>query len=538
MNTQSFSLKKGTKLHSGERVYEIMKVLGAGAFGITYLAVTDVAFGNITTKVKFAVKEHFMSASCYRGEDGASVNSVPTAKPDVEASLADFITEAKRLKELCRRAKGIVSVNETFEANNTAYYVMEFLDGGSPGRCTEEQAVDIVLQVADALGAVHAERVLHLDVKPDNIVMKTDDLGATYPVLIDFGISKHFDSDNRPTSSLKAKGASSGYAPQEQYGGVTEFSPKFDIYALGAVLYFLCTGKNPPDAFKISPGQQELRRELEGLVSPRVMNAILKAMAPNALERTPTIEQFRRDLAAAPKPKPQAPSPIKTEKIKAKSSDKSLPTAPISNGKKHQPAPSAPDTEALRRKGKSSSGKKLLIPLLSIAVAALFFWLLLPVVSSTDDEPSTQQTASKTVPQREADTPTDAATPISEIANTDITEDSSTEEATDISAAEPSAPTETPAATTPAPSTAKEKEDKTPTIEDKKEEKPQASTQDINYAAMAEQCLNNKDYDNAHRYALLAAKSGKGLDQARKVVKVLSVYGYYHGGEHGGEPKF
>lgn len=537
MNTQSFSLKKGTKLHSGERVYEIVKVLGAGAFGITYLAVTDVAFGNITTKVKFAVKEHFMSASCYRGEDGASVNSVPTAKADVEASLADFITEAKRLKELCRRAKGIVSVNETFEANNTAYYVMEFLDGGSPGRCPEEQAVDIVLQVADALGAVHAERVLHLDVKPDNIVMKTDDLGATYPVLIDFGISKHFDSANRPTSSLKAKGASSGYAPQEQYGGVTEFSPKFDIYALGAVLFFLCTGKNPPDAFKISPGQQELRRDLHACVSPGVMNAILKAMAPNALERTPTIEQFRRDLAAVtPKPKPQAPSPIKTEKIKAKNADKSLPTAPISNGKKHQPAPSAPDTEALRRKGKSSSGKKLLIPLLSIAVAALFFWLLLPVISSTDNEQSTQQTASQTAPQREADTPTDAATPVSEIPNPDIAKDSSTEEAIDISAAEPSAPTESPAAATPEPSTIKEKEDNTPSK--KVEEKPQAPTQDINYAAMAEQCLNNKDYDNAHRYALLAAKSGKGLDQARKVVKVLSVLGYYDGGDHGGEPKF
>lgn len=299
MANLSYSLQKGTKLRSGEFTYEIVKVLGSGSFGITYLAVTEVAIGNITTKVKFAIKEHFMSASCYRDDDGKSVLTVPTAKDNVYASLSDFITEAKRLKKLCNNSRGIVHVNETFEANNTAYYVMEYLDGGSLQRCCEEDAISIVLQIAEALKVVHDDHVLHLDVKPDNIVLKNNGFGKTYPVLIDFGISKHFDSNNKPTSSLRAKGASSGYAPQEQYGGVNEFSPKYDIYALGAVLFFLCTGKNPPDAFKISPSQQLLRCELEGIVSPKVKNAILRAMTPNALDRTSTIDKFCEDLVGS-----------------------------------------------------------------------------------------------------------------------------------------------------------------------------------------------------------------------------------------------
>lgn len=294
--TASHALTKGFRLQSKDRIYEIVKVLGSGSFGITYLATATVPIGNISTTIRFAIKEHFMSASSYRGVDGAMVLTVPTAKSEVMDSRADFITEANRLKKLCLKSRNIVSVNETFEANGTAYYVMEFLDGGSPSKCSEEEAISIVLQIADALKEIHMEHVLHLDLKPDNIVLKTDDKNDTYPVLIDFGISKHFDSEGRPTSSLSAKGASSGYAPQEQYAGVSEFSPKYDIYALGAVLFYLSTGKNPPDAFKISPNQQELKKELTGRVSPNIEKTILNAMKPSAMERTSSIKQFCDDL--------------------------------------------------------------------------------------------------------------------------------------------------------------------------------------------------------------------------------------------------
>ncbi|MDE7420475.1 MAG: protein kinase [Muribaculaceae bacterium] len=293
---KSQSLRPGTKLQSKERVYEILEVLGSGSFGITYKAIAQVPVGNIMMDIKFAIKEHFVSASCYREEDGVTVQTVPQAKKDVTDSRSDFITEANRLKRLCHKSRNIVSVNETFEANGTAYYVMEFLDGGNPSKCNEEDAIAIVKQIANALDEIHQEKVLHLDVKPDNIVLKKSDMGETYPVLIDFGISKHFDSKGIPTTKISAKGASPGYAPQEQYADITEFSPKYDIYALGAVLYYLTTGKNPPDAFKISPNQQELKKEFSGKVSSNVEKAILNAMKPSAMERTPTIQQFCDDL--------------------------------------------------------------------------------------------------------------------------------------------------------------------------------------------------------------------------------------------------
>lgn len=290
------TLQPGFKLQSKDRTYEIIEILGSGSFGITYLAKADVSIGNIKTSMQFAIKEHFVSASCYRGNDGTTVCAVPTAKLDVTESRTDFITEAKRLKKLCLKSRNIVSVNETFEANDTAYYVMEYLDGGTPSKCSEKEAISIILQVASALDIIHNEHVLHLDLKPDNIVLKTNDKNETYPVLIDFGISKHFDSNGNPTSRLKAKGASPGYAPQEQHTEVNAFSPKYDIYALGAVLFFLCIGKNPPDAFNISPNQYELRRELDGKVSSKVEHTILGAMMPSAFERTPTIAQFCTNL--------------------------------------------------------------------------------------------------------------------------------------------------------------------------------------------------------------------------------------------------
>ncbi len=303
MGTESASqaLRPGTVISSEHYDYKIVKVLGAGSFGITYLATADVQVGNVSVTVKFAVKEHFMSMSCYRGDDGAEVLCTPASKEDVELSRNDFLIEARRLQTLCQKSRGIVHVNETFETNNTAYYVMEFLNGGSPGQMPEGDAINIICQVAQAVDTIHGEKLLHLDIKPDNIVMKTNDSGEVYPVLIDFGVAKHFGKDNKPTSHLQAKGASAGYAPQEQYdeGGITEFSPKYDIYALGAVLLFLLTGKNPPSAFKISPNQAELAAMIPPTVTASTRAAILGAMKPSAFERTESIADFVAQLTGS-----------------------------------------------------------------------------------------------------------------------------------------------------------------------------------------------------------------------------------------------
>ena len=311
-NTQSLAPK--TVLRSGHQEYIIERVLGAGSFGITYLASSTIRLGNVSMTVHFAIKEHFMD-TCYRLEDGMTVNCTPATKKQTETSRADFLTEAKRLQKICLKAPGIVKVNETFEANGTAYYVMEYLDGGNPEPMKEREALKLMIQVADAVAAIHRERMLHLDIKPANIVMKTTDEGNRIPVLIDFGIAKHFDSKGHPTSRIKAKGVSVGYAPQEQYSEINEFSPKYDVYALGGVLFYLLTGKNPPAAFDIAPNMAQIAGQIPAEVSEATRKIVLDAMQPQSFNRTPSAEamigQLQQALLMLDAPKgPAMPTPV------------------------------------------------------------------------------------------------------------------------------------------------------------------------------------------------------------------------------------
>ena len=280
------------------RKYKILEVLGAGGFGITYKAVAEVKLENgMTASMFFAIKEHFMKG-CYRDADRVRVICPPTMQTDVEQSREDFRTEAERLMKLNGQSPNIVKVNEWFDANGTRYYVMEYLDGqtleqyvgGRPQ--PEAKALSLLLPVAHAVELVHKEKLLHLDIKPDNIVLKTDIAsGVTIPVLIDFGLAKHFDKNGKPTSHLVAKGATEGYAPIEQYAEIARFAPEIDVYALGATLFFLLTGQNPPKAFDIQTVTTLMER-LPADVSPRVTEALMGAMQRNNFDRTQTVAEF------------------------------------------------------------------------------------------------------------------------------------------------------------------------------------------------------------------------------------------------------
>lgn len=293
---QSSNLRIGTVLKSPTQEYRIDQVLGAGSFGITYLATSKVKYGNVSFNVKFAIKEHFME-TCFRDEDGVFVHCTPTSRKNVEHSRKDFLKEAKRLQDICQYSKNIVHVNEAFEANGTAYYVMEYLNGGSPKSMDEKSAIWFITQIAEAVQILHEHKLLHLDIKPDNIVLKTAEDGTLYPVLIDFGITKHFDDKGNPTTSPNAKGISLGYAPIEQNDTIREFAPTLDIYALGATLLYLLTGQNPPSSVKlIDPTQKELKRLIPSDVSQQTRSAILNAMNPNKGDRTQNVSSFLKDL--------------------------------------------------------------------------------------------------------------------------------------------------------------------------------------------------------------------------------------------------
>lgn len=258
------ALPAGAILNSGKQTYRIVRVLGSGGFGITYLAVSRQKVGNITVPIQFAVKEHFMSDFCERDSDTLQIKTGP-GRQTVENSMKDFLGEARRLQQVGDGHPSIVKVNEVFEANNTAYYVMEYLDGESlrsyvrsRGKLTEAETLDLLRPVMEAVDYLHEQRMTHLDIKPDNIMLAREEDASgnavMRPVLIDFGLSKHYDASGHATSTVNTLGCSDGYAPLEQYAGITTFSPSADIYALAATVLFCLTGKDPrrsPDMLHI-----------------------------------------------------------------------------------------------------------------------------------------------------------------------------------------------------------------------------------------------------------------------------------------------
>ena len=310
---RSVVLPNGTVLHNGDREYTIEEFLGAGGFGITYRASAKIMVNNVPVDVpvNFAIKEFLMKGG-ERENDSITVRYPVTLRQQAEEAKKDFVGEAKRLNKLSVEAKHlnklsggaehIVPVNEVFLENNTVYYVMQYLKGGEVadyvlerGRLPEDQAIAIIRPVAEAVEVIHKEKLLHLDIKPGNIVFKeppTEHLQC--PVLIDFGIAKHFDSNGKPTSTNSPGGYSPGYAPQEQYGPIDHFAPQIDVYALGATLYALLVGKDPKEAYAIT--EEDILANLPENISECTRQTILNAMKKDPKHRTPSAHAFLDSL--------------------------------------------------------------------------------------------------------------------------------------------------------------------------------------------------------------------------------------------------
>ena len=278
------NLKQGTSLKHGE--YCIDRELGHGGFGVTYLA-TQIGLNR-----KVAIKEFFMSEYCNRDSDTSQV-SVPSegSRELVEKYRKKFVKEAQTIAEMDNHH--IIRIYDVFEENGTAYYVMEYLRGGSLNSriptegMPEDEAVGYIREVADALGYVHSRNILHLDVKPSNILFR----GNGEVVLIDFGISKHYDEAGGCQTSSTPVGISEGYAPTEQYEseGVSSFMASTDIYALGATLYCLLSGNRPP---KASVVLNEGLPALPAHVSAATCKAVELAMQPRRKDRPQSVEAF------------------------------------------------------------------------------------------------------------------------------------------------------------------------------------------------------------------------------------------------------
>ena len=295
-NINDNTLKQNTILYGKSHTYTIERVLGQGSFGITYLAMTQVkvsgALGELETTIQVAIKEFFMRDINGREENTVTCGSRGGVYYDYKKK---FSREAENLSKL--NHPHIVKVLEYFEANNTVYYAMEYVDGGNLDAyiaqqkgLTEAESIKYAKQIGDALSYMHAHKMLHLDLKPGNIMLRKN----KEAVLIDFGLSKQYDENGKPETSTTVGSGTPGYAPIEQsnYHEGKSFPATMDVYVLGATIYKMLTGVRPPEASEILndgfPAYELQKRQ----VSDSLIASIAKVMSAMKKDRPQSVAAF------------------------------------------------------------------------------------------------------------------------------------------------------------------------------------------------------------------------------------------------------
>ena len=386
-------------LASGYRLmwYEIDSVLGHGGFGITYLA-TDT---NLNQKV--AIKEYFPANIAIRTGDNRVAPSSAKKAETYSWGLSRFLAEAQTLAKF--RHTGIVQVFSVFEANGSAYMVMEFVRGESLGDRLKSRAVvdeatilRALYPLLDGLQLIHDAGFIHRDIKPDNIFLRED--GS--PVLLDFGSARLAIGSLTQTLTMLV---SPGYAPFEQYSssqaGTGRQGPWTDLYSLGATLYMTISGRGPVDSIAratatIAGHADPLLPAVEvgkGRFSEQFLAAIDKALAVQPQERPQSIDEWKQWL---PPFEGEASATTTATRAPAATSIWTQPppidAPPVAAG----PGP----TEILPPPSQRTLGPAAIASSLAIAAAVgagIYFWLN----RGTIDTPATETPAVAQVPRDE-----------------------------------------------------------------------------------------------------------------------------------------
>lgn len=298
---EAFELEIGTVL---ENRYIIGNEVGLGGFGITYKAWDE----QLETVV--AIKEYYPSSMVNRVPGTQEVIRFDNKQKAFQFGLDRLIMEAQYMAQF-NTHDNIVHVLSYFEANNTAYIVMEFLNGCTLGEYVQknglktwEESVDIILCICDALNEIHKIGIIHRDISPDNIFMCNDGVVK----LIDFGAARFANNmESNYTVILKP-----GFAPPEQYTKISEQGPWTDVYAVGATLYYLVTGQKPEESTNRKTNDTLLEPiEINPDLPKYLSDGIMKAMAIEPHLRFETIDEF---VGVVKKEKKVVP--IKTEKTR------------------------------------------------------------------------------------------------------------------------------------------------------------------------------------------------------------------------------
>ena len=289
MEENLYCLRKGTRLIGR---YTVEGVLGQGGFGITYLGMDELH------KKKVAIKEFFPQGIVTRNieyEDTVTVTLVGE-KENYDKGKERFLKEAQTMA-MFSKDKGIVKALDFFEINNTAYIVMEYLEGVTlkqylreNKRIAAEDLVELLVPLIEALDEIHSQGLIHRDISPDNIMVLPD--GRIK--LMDFGAARDYTEFGEKSLSIVLK---PGYAPPEQYQTNGVQGPWTDIYALCATMYKCITGENPPDAIERVMDDHLKKISAFGIpVLPQIEEAIIKGMSVAANDRYQNVGDFCEDL--------------------------------------------------------------------------------------------------------------------------------------------------------------------------------------------------------------------------------------------------
>lgn len=282
-------LPLGTMLHGGE--YMVGRVLGEGGFGITYIGLHQ----NLLIPV--AIKEYFPNGMVWRKceKEKQSYSVVPfTAESEqqFDQGKKDFLREARVLSQF-GFMDGIVRTRTFFEENNTAYLVMDYIEGDSVkkyvtenGRVTPEVCRRIMRQPMLALMKMHESNLVHQDVSPDNIIINAQGRG----VLIDFGAVRHANAIDDRTRTAIYKQGFSAYEQLEKKGGR---GPWTDVYGFCATIYYMLSGEKPLDATeRVFNDRLVPLTEYVPELDPQVDRLLMKGLAVESTSRLQRLDEL------------------------------------------------------------------------------------------------------------------------------------------------------------------------------------------------------------------------------------------------------
>jgi len=295
-STLTYALKPNTILHGK---YLVGKVLGQGGFGITYIGF------DLTLELKVAIKEYFPFKQASRNTNKSLCLSWQGSQSQTDlwrAGCRRFLAEARKMAKI-NSIPEIVSVRDTFEENQTAYIVMDYVPGMTlkehiqkNGPFSYEQCMDLLLPLVEGLDRVHRQGIIHRDISPANLMLSPH--GKVY--LLDLGAAKDLKSSSGNSEMV----ATMGYSPMEQYANSSQTGPWSDVYSMTASIYYCLFGKTPPAAVdRVERDVLNLSEKTKYPLTSRQIAVLKKGLAVNKDQRYQSAQELLNALREAKRKK-------------------------------------------------------------------------------------------------------------------------------------------------------------------------------------------------------------------------------------------